>query len=107
MLAQSENQSGVSLFNASRGDVGSHFVGHVHWLLKVEIGYVLRTRLLWRKAEMLPEGASEGFMRTITGIERYRQDIWSTVHQSFGGLAQSPTTYVECNPATCTGAKCT
>ncbi len=81
-------------------------VGHFHWLLKFEIGYMLRTSLLWREPEMLFEGASEGFMRTITGIERYGQNIWSTVDQGFSGLAQPSATDVECEPVTCTGAKC-
>ena len=46
-----------------------------------------RTSLLWREAEMLFEGASEGFMRTVAGFERYGENIWSTIDQALAACS--------------------
>jgi hypothetical protein len=34
-----------------------------------------RAELLWCDAEMLVEGAREGFQRAVAGVERYGEDI--------------------------------
>jgi hypothetical protein len=46
-----------------------------------------RAELLWCDAEMLVEGAREGFVRAVAGVERYGEDIAGAAGEDAGCFA--------------------
>jgi hypothetical protein len=89
-LAQSEDEHGVRVNDAQRGDNGRGAVVHSDWLLEVKPPKMGPFPQPVRgQAEVLAECARECFVRAVSGVERDRQDVPRPGDERPGGLAQT------------------